>query len=110
MADQLSPAIADGLVAYMAAREEYRAAEVRRRWDALSTRERRLVREAAVMGWVQGVRSQPGGHTATIPPDASIVTTVLDACLAFPDLYPTIHRAGSRRRADTTPTPGGTNG
>lgn len=102
MSDEISPAIADGLAAYMAAREQYRGEEVRRRWDALSTRERRLVREAAVMGYVQGVRSQPGGHTATIPHDAVIVTAVIDACLSFPDLYPTIDRAGSRRRPTVT--------
>jgi hypothetical protein len=50
------------------------------------------------MGYVQGVRSQPGSHNATIPPDADIVYAVLDACPVFPDLYPTISRAGSRRR------------
>ena len=102
MANELSPAIADGLVAYLAARDQYHADEIRRRWDALSVRERRLVREAAVMGYVQGVLSQPGGSRAAIPHDSDIVSTVIGACLSNPDLYPTIDRAGSRRRAPIT--------
>lgn len=89
----------EGLADYFAAREQLRIRAVHRRWDALSKREQRLVREAAVMGYVQGVRSQPGSHGATIPHDNEIVTRVIDACAAMRDLYPTIYRAGSRRRS-----------
>jgi hypothetical protein len=95
----VDPQLWDQLATYMAAREDLRATAVRRRWESLSKREQRLVREAAVMGYVEGVRSQPGGHDAKIPPDMDIVGMVIDSCSSMPDLYPTIHRAGSRRRA-----------
>lgn len=96
----LSPAIAEGLVAYIAERDDWRAQQVRRRWSALSKREQRLVREAAVMGYVQGVRAVPGTYDFKIRPDREIVSMVIDACSSFPDLYPTICRAGSRRKTE----------
>lgn len=91
--------IDDRLVAYLEAQDRYHLAEVGRRWDAMTLREKRLVREAAVMGYVQGVRSVPGSHKEPIPPDASIVTRVIDACLGMSDLYPFMSKLGRRRRA-----------
>lgn len=81
-----------GLLNYFAARQRQRDERVARTFNHLSIREQRLVREAAVMGYVQGVRSQPGGCTAEIPKDAVIVYQVVDGCLAFDDLYPQINR------------------
>jgi len=51
-----------------------------------------------VMGYVQGVRAVPGSYDTNIPPDMQIVATVIDACLVYPDLYPTMKRLGSRSR------------
>lgn len=52
----------------------------------LTERERDLVREAAVMGYVQG-RMRPD---QPVPPDSVIMELVLDACADFADLYPTL--------------------
>lgn len=82
--------IDEGLLRYFAARQAQHAEDVTTALSRLSERELRLVKEAAVMGYVQGVRSMPGGHRATIPHDREIVVRVVDACLAFGDLYPTI--------------------
>lgn len=85
-----TPAIPDALLSYLAAREQRRWENVDRAIGRLTPREQRLVREAAVMGYVQGTRSVPGGHNGKIPPDLQIVGLVVDGCLAMPDLYPLI--------------------
>jgi hypothetical protein len=51
----------------------------------LGSRTARLVREAAVRGFVQGMRN--GGE---IPPDSVIVANVLRSARSNPDLYPTL--------------------
>lgn len=102
--DEAGTAIPAAVVAYIAERDDWRGREVRRRWAALSPRERRLVREAAVMGYVQGVRAVPGSFDVKIRPDREIVSMVIDACSSFPELYPTIYRAGSRRREPEPPS------
>ncbi|MGW6912516.1 hypothetical protein ACWGB8_01640 [Kitasatospora sp. NPDC054939] len=76
----------DALVDYFAQREDYRARAVAGVLSGLTNRERLLVREAAVMGWVQGIRH----HDLAYPGDRQALTAVVDACLSFPDLYPTI--------------------
>lgn len=76
-------------------RREERAA---RALETMTPRERQLVREAAVMGYVQGVRSTDGGHRATIPPDSQILADVLIACASFADLYQFIAAAGEGKR------------
>jgi len=76
---------------------------------ALRPYERRLVREAAVMGFILGERH--GWHTATMPGtarhadgvfprDMDIVQDVIEHCDATSDLYPYLHDAcnGVRRR------------
>lgn len=83
-------ALPDGLLAYFAAREHQRAEEVEARLDALSPRERWLVREAAVMGYVQGVRAVPGSFNQHIPPDGDIERLVVGAVGSFTDLYPVL--------------------
>lgn len=88
----MTPDLPDGLLRYLAERDLRRAGRVEHTLAAMTVRERRLVREAAVMGYVQGVRAVPGGHNATIPPDSTILARVVGACLAFPDLYPVIGR------------------
>ncbi|MCX5587586.1 hypothetical protein [Streptomyces erythrochromogenes] len=83
---QQPTALPDFLVGYLAQRDEQRITETLNMLADLSERELRLVKEAAVMGWVQGMRHAD----QTIPKDRQILFTVADACRAFPDLYPTI--------------------
>lgn len=76
------PLLAD--IANRAAARANAAAEV---YGALTERERGLVKDAAVMGYVQGLmRTREEG----MPKDSQIVQLVVQECLAFPDLYPTL--------------------
>lgn len=86
----------------LAARLQREHERVERTLAALTERERRLVREAAVMGYVRGARSVPGGHLAQIGPHAEILAEVVGACLSMPDLYPIFALAG-RDWLDTHP-------
>lgn len=83
------PKISDRLLRYLADRDEERRRAVQRTLDGLTDREQALIREASIMGYVQGVRAA-GAYNATIPSDSEILRTVVDACLKFSDLYPTI--------------------
>lgn len=76
------------LVGYFEIRAKQRAEARERLAVGFTERELRLIREAAVMGYVQGVQSGP--HRDRIPPDSQILIEVLDACLVHSDLYPTI--------------------
>ena len=80
------PEIPEALLTYFAARETERHDNVNRILGALSDRERTLVREAAVMGYVQGTLDQRAG--VAFPKDSAIVWTVIDACRANPDKFP----------------------
>lgn len=75
------------LVRYLAERDAQRAADVTATLAALNVREERLIREAAVMGYVQG-RRHPDGEDQ--PKDSVVLAVVVEACLAFPDLYPVL--------------------
>ena len=77
----------DALLAYLAQRDAQRADAVDAFLASLTERERRLMREAAVMGYVRG-RMHPEGEPH--PKDGTVLAEVIDACLAFPDLYPVI--------------------
>jgi hypothetical protein len=79
--------IPDQLVAYLAERDAQRARDVDATLACLTERERRLVREAAVMGYVQG-RRHP--KDAAHPKDSAVLRLVIDAAIAVPDLYPVI--------------------
>ncbi|MFE2912852.1 hypothetical protein [Kitasatospora indigofera] len=78
--------VPDFLVDYFTQREASRAQAVAQILTGLTERELLLVKEAAVMGWVQGMRH----HNLKCPGDRKILTSVIDACLSNPDLYPTI--------------------
>ena len=82
------PEIDDQLAHYLAVRDRQRDDRVNRVVGSLSERERALVREAAVMGYVLG--TQGATPSAEIPKDRVIVWRVIDACLAHSDLYPVI--------------------
>ncbi len=83
------------LLAYLAAREEQRANRVQMTYATLTKREKALVTEAAVMGFFQGTQAA-GGFNAKIPKNSVVTTVVIDACLAYPDLYPAMDRVARR--------------
>jgi hypothetical protein len=90
------------LAEYFARCQERRKAKATKMWGLLKPRDQRLVREAAVMGFVQGERfgvtRKRGPFEGGFPSDAAIVEQVLIAVESFPDLYPTFRRLS--RRAD----------
>ncbi|MFD9950819.1 hypothetical protein ACFWYW_58665 [Nonomuraea sp. NPDC059023] len=81
--------IPEEIVRYIAGRDAYRDGRVNRALDAMTGREHKLVREAAVMGYVQGIGAARAGEL-DIPMDAEIVWRVIAGCQTFGDLYPTI--------------------
>lgn len=76
------------LVTYLAQRDAARAEAVASVLGALTDRERALIKEAAVMGYVRGTMHPKGEKH---PKDSAVLAEVVDACLAFPDLYPAIN-------------------
>lgn len=80
-------ALPDYLVEYLEKRDAERAERVNAVLAGLTERERALVKEAAVMGYVQAARVSGGRG---VPGDATILVKVVEGCLGFPDLYPTI--------------------
>lgn len=69
---------------------------------SLTERERRLMREAAVMGYFRG-RMHPDSEPH--PKDSAVFTEVVDACIAIPDQYPAVHAVaepGERTFRQTT--------
>jgi hypothetical protein len=75
------------LINYLVNRDRAREERTDQALAALTPRELALVREAAVMGYVQGAMAQKG---QAIPVDSAILRLVVTACLAIPDLYPTL--------------------
>ncbi len=81
-------ALPEPLLDYFAQREAARAQAVTDFLASLTERERRLMREAAVMGYVRG-RMHPDSESH--PKGSAVFTEVVDACIAIPDLYPAVH-------------------
>ncbi|MEU7737861.1 hypothetical protein AB0B51_33170 [Streptomyces griseus] len=77
----------DGLVDYLIARDAERADAVTQFLGRLTDREHTLMREAAVMGYVQG-RRHPQDEDQ--PKDTVTLRLVIDAALDLPDLYPAV--------------------
>lgn len=77
-------AMANNLVGYLTARAQRREERVDAMLAAMTPREQRLVREAAVMGFVHGKGFTGPEH----PKDTPVMRGVLSACDAMPDLYP----------------------
>lgn len=76
------------LIAYLANRDAAHAQAVTDLLARLTPRERALIRDAAVMGYVRGrMRPRDEQH----PKDGAVLAEVVDACLALPDLYPAIN-------------------
>lgn len=76
------------LEGYLQMRQTERGQAVDRLAETFTDRELRLIKEAAVMGYVQGAMSHP--YRETIPHDRDILAQVLDGCLHNADLYPVI--------------------
>ncbi|MFI9186876.1 hypothetical protein ACIGXG_32180 [Streptomyces goshikiensis] len=101
--------IPESLLAYLADR---RASVVEATLACLTDRERRLIREVAVVAYVQGQR-HPTEQSHT---DGAILAQAVGACLAAPDLYPVIsgvqlcaecdHPRYAHRDGDDPVTPG----
>ncbi|BFP50116.1 hypothetical protein KCMC57_64840 (plasmid) [Kitasatospora sp. CMC57] len=90
------PDLPDAIVQLFAQRELARDAAVTELLAGLTERERGLVKDAAVMGWIQGMRH----HDLQYPGDRQAVNVVVDACIspAFRDRYPTITKRRRKRR------------
>lgn len=88
----MTPEMREGLEKYLAGRADQRVREATVMFNNLTEREQQLVRQAAVMGWVQGVNAVPGGEDrrACIPRDNEILTTVLIECRNMGHIYPTL--------------------
>ncbi|MFG2359416.1 hypothetical protein [Streptomyces sp. NPDC048521] len=96
---QVDAALAD----YFAKRQAARAERVRAFLDSLTPRERALVQDVAVMGYVRG-SMHPRGEE--IPLNADILADVINACFVYPDLYPavaTIERCPNLRTVPADP-------
>lgn len=104
----VQPDVMDGLLRYLAIRDQQRMEAVNRVLATLRPYERRIVREAAVMGFVRGAmagrsRASLGKpRDGDIPKDAAMLFEVIDACLGMEDLYPYIAPAASGRRRRVT--------
>jgi hypothetical protein len=82
MADLPAP-----LIAYLAKRDADRADAITGFLASLTDRERALVRDAAVMGYVRG-RMHPSSEPH--PKDSAVLAEVIGCCLAITDMYPAI--------------------
>lgn len=81
----------------LAAQDAARDRRVVAAWDSLTDKEKRFLREAAVMGYVRGAQDH-GPHGATIPPDSHIVHSVIAYCQSNSARFPFIGNL-TRRRA-----------
>jgi len=83
------------LVGYLAQRDAARTDAVTTFLTSLTVRELGLVKDAAVMGYVRGTMAPKG---EPIPKDRAILAEVVDAALAFPDLYPAVNADPTEER------------
>lgn len=76
------------LPGYMAERDRQHRAEISDALLRLTPRERLILREAAVSGYVRGVMHAGGLHRGEVPPDRVMVREALETCIAHGDIYP----------------------
>lgn len=91
MAEQTLP---PEIVAYLQSQSEGRVETANDAMKQLTDRERHILREAAVMGWVRGAMAAGGGRGA-IPKDIAILVEVINCCRSNSDLYPKIAAAAN---------------
>lgn len=92
-----APEIPDATVEMFAARQQARANAVAELFGSPTVRERRLVEEAAVMGYVQGTMRPKDEE---IPLNRVILASVLNACRHQSDLYPTLSHLGKAKTCE----------
>ncbi|MGW3428920.1 hypothetical protein ACWDHW_13330 [Streptomyces melanosporofaciens] len=90
----------DFLVNYMDRQLARRAVAVNAALASLTDRERALIKDAAVMGYVRGTMHPKGER---VPKDGEILAEVIDACVAFPDLYAAINAVSRQGIAPSAP-------
>lgn len=72
--------IPEDLLEYLVGRDAHHAANIQRAIDALTPFERRLLREAAVMGYVRG---QLYGRDDRLPADHAMIRDAVGAAIAM---------------------------
>lgn len=97
MAEQTLP---PEIVAYLQSQADGRVETANDAMKQLTDRERHVLREAAVMGWVRGAMAAGGGRES-IPKDIAILVEVINCCRSNSDLYPKIAAAAN---GDLEPT------
>ncbi|WP_330236128.1 hypothetical protein [Streptomyces sp. NBC_00566] len=90
-----TPSLPAALLQYLEQRDATRAAQVADFLTSLTDRERALVRDFAVMGYVQG-RMHPQGEEH--PKDSAVLAVVTGACLHHRDLYPAVNAISEAQR------------
>ncbi|WP_328934172.1 MULTISPECIES: hypothetical protein [unclassified Streptomyces] len=80
--------IPEALAWYLLERDAQHAEAVAAFLTALTDRERALIRDFAVMGYVQGRMHRTGDDH---PKDSHVLALTVDACLAHRDLYPAVN-------------------
>ncbi|MFF8784751.1 hypothetical protein [Streptomyces sp. NPDC015125] len=91
----MAEALPDPLIAYLEKRQADRAERVHALLASLTKRERALLQDTAVMGYVRGSLHP---RDEEIPLNKEIVAEVVSACFAFPDLYPAVNAAYEEQR------------
>lgn len=83
--------VPDNIIEYVEKQDRLRAEAAKKMAGNLTERERLLVKEAAVMGYVQGYRVPDSAKDRELyPKDEAILLMCLNSARAFPDLYPTL--------------------
>lgn len=103
MPQKLAPGMLALLEAHAARAREEQEARVASLYAGLSPREQELVREAAVAGYIAGVRAT-GSWDHHVPGDRSILQETLTLCTENPDLYPTVAAYQPPEESDAPPT------
>lgn len=85
----------------LAAQDAARDRRVAAAWNSLTDREKRLVKESAVMGYVRGAQDH-GPDGAQIPPDSHIVHGVIAYCQSNSTRFPFIGNLTRRRKRAST--------
>jgi len=82
---------------YLQGRDQERTQEFAEIHGKLSEREQALVRDAAIMGFVQGTLAAGGLPREDFPSDRVILRETLLGCKSHKDLYPTIGTIGDEQ-------------
>lgn len=93
----MDPKFEKNLTNYFAARAKARDEEFEGIYNQFTEVEKRLVREAAVMGFVQGLQAAGKHDLKPFPNDSEITKAVVLEAANIPDLYPIMGWYGGHR-------------